>query len=83
MRKLFTEMFTENSGAGSAMRLVLVFVVVVILAMWAIVCFLRREFLPFDSSHVTMVGACLAAKVTQKFGEKGEPPPPPPPGSIT
>lgn len=65
-----SSMMSQDNGNPSSMRSVLVFGVIVIVGAWAFICFSSRTLVPFDTTHITVLGMLLAGKVVQKSQEE-------------
>lgn len=83
VKQLITDFFSEAKGGGSAMRFVMIVIVLVIIATWAAMCAIKRVLLPFDGTHVTLMGTCFTAHLGGKYLEGKAPadPAPAPPQS--
>lgn len=60
----------SNSGDVSIMRIVTVFIVFNIMAIWTITCLNRGEMVDMAAGNVSVLGIAILGKSLQSFGEK-------------
>lgn len=65
-----SSLLSQDNGNPSTMRGVLVFGAVAIIGAWAFICFSSKILVPFDTTHITVLGMLLAGKVVQKSQEE-------------
>lgn len=65
-----SSMLSQDNGNPSTMRGILVFGVLAIIGGWLFVCMSSRVLIPFDNTHITVLGMLLAGKVIQKSQEE-------------
>jgi hypothetical protein len=67
------EVLKNHNGNVGTMRLVNVFVLVIIMFVWAVLCLVKKELLDFPMGICSIVLILIAGKVSEKFGELSKP----------
>jgi hypothetical protein len=60
----------DDKGNSSSMRLVWAAANIVILGVWAYLCVIRKEFVPWQPGETILMGLLFGGKVGQKYIEK-------------
>lgn len=65
-----SELFEDNSGGTSSMRVAFLATLAIIIGVWAYVCICKTEIIAPPDSAVTLVLGLATAKAVQRFAEK-------------
>lgn len=73
-----SQMFKDDTGQVSSMRVVFVLWGFGVFALWAVISFKAGQMVAIPQQAMEVLGMCLGGKVVQSFSENNSPTTPPP-----
>lgn len=69
---IIRELFSDDKGNLSSMRILSAFIIVTVVCNWMIFCFKTGQLISFDYEEIAMLLGVLGGKIGQKAIEKKE-----------
>jgi len=67
---MLNDIFKDDEGHSSSLRVIWMACVLIIFGVWAIICIRNNQLISFEIGDISLIGLLFGAKIGQKIVEK-------------